>query len=256
METSQKFEPSPPSEVPSSFTENPEVLYLGKELGLELWIKPETSQRQSILIRSTSPEGVTRSSFMHVDGMIEQIPIFDNQDPLVLQPKSETSKRDLIWTPEKKSKSSNLKIIFKVVASILALVFLASILSGIVQMRVVLTGSMKPTINPGDLVIAVSKDYIEPTIGKVVLYSARDLQGKAVTIWCHRIISGDTKNGFIIKGDANAQPDIGTIPNSDIQTVMVLRIPYVGRLFNLYSLALIFSGLILLSFILRQRSKK
>jgi signal peptidase I len=107
---------------------------------------------------------------------------------------------------------------------------------------------MKPSINPGDLIVAVSQNIIEPSMGKVVLYKARDLQGKPVTVWAHRIISGDARKGFVIKGDANSQADIGVIPKTDIQSVVLTRIPFVGHLFNIYSLILIFSGLLVLSF--------
>jgi signal peptidase I len=254
METSRELSPSPVTEVPSILDNGGEVLYLGKELGLDLWIKPETSQRQSILIRSTTPDGVTRSSFMHVDGHVEQIPVFDNQDPLVLQEKNDAMRREFTWSPEKfKRKNSRGRLVLNATSLLVALFILGSLFTGIVQMRVVLTGSMVPAINPGDLLIAVSKDYVEPKIGKVVLYSARDLQGKAVTVWSHRIIAGDKSAGFTIKGDANAEPDIGLIPLRDIQTVMVLRVPFIGHIFNIYSMALIISGLFLLSFTTRRR---
>ena len=57
-------------------------------------------------------------------------------------------------------------------------------------------------------------------IGDVVLYSARDLQGKVVTTWAHRIIAGDGIKGFTIKGDANAAPDVNIVPSSDIKSIM------------------------------------
>jgi hypothetical protein len=97
---------------------------------------------------------------------------------------------------------------------------------------------------------------VKPEIGKVVLYSARDLEGKAVTVWSHRIVDGNPTKGFTIQGDANPQPDIGLIPLSDIQTVMVLRIPLIGHIFNVYSLVLIFSGLFLLSFVFSKRKSE
>jgi signal peptidase len=144
----------------------------------------------------------------------------------------------------------------KAIATLVALVFLASLITGFGQMRVVLTGSMKPAINPGDLVIAASTSLVEPVVGKVVLYSVRDLQGNVVTVWCHRIIAGNSTEGFTIKGDANDQADLGLINVSDIQSVVVLRIPFVGHLFNIYSLILIFGGLILLSLATSRRKSK
>ena len=254
METSREFRPSPLLEVPSSL--HSDVIYLGKDLDLDLWIRAKVGSPQSVLIRSTTPDGVTRSSFLHIDGTVEQIPVFDNQDPLILQEKRESRARDFSWSPDKPARIGAWRFISKVTAGLVALIFLASLITGLLQMRVVLTGSMQPAINPGDLVIAASKDYVKPEVGKVVLYSARDLQGNAVTVWSHRIIAGDVANGFTIKGDANSQPDLGVIPLRDIQSVVVLRIPFIGHIFNVYSLALIFSGLIFLSIASSRRKRK
>jgi signal peptidase I len=249
METSNEVGHSSLLEVVKP--ERTEPLYLGNELGLDLWVKADVSRPQSLLIRSTSPDGQTKSAFMHLDGYVEQIPVFNNPDPLILDEKKKPE-RDFHWSSEKSRRNPG-KAIFKGSAALLALVFLAFAVTGLVQLRVVLTGSMKPAINPGDMIIAASTTLVDPEIGKVVLYGARDLQGKVVTVWSHRIISGDAKRGFVIKGDANAQPDIGTIPISDIQSVVVARVPFVGHLFNIYSLILIFSGLGILSFISSRR---
>jgi signal peptidase len=173
-----------------------------------------------------------------------------------LQEKKESRVRDFSWSPDKVARKGVGRFIIKATSGILALIFFASLITGFAQMRVVLTGSMQPAINPGDLILAVSKDYVEPHVGKVVLYSARDLQGNAVTVWSHRIIAGNAVKGFTIKGDANVQPDIGLIPLDDIQTVVVLRVPFVGHIFNIYSLILIFGGLTLLSIASSRRKKQ
>jgi signal peptidase I len=245
MDTSRELGPSPLLEAPSSL--HSDVLYLGKDLDVELWFRGKVDRAQSVLIRATTPDGVTKTSFMHIDGSVEQIPVFDNQDPLVLQEKKESRVREFTWSSDTTEKTGIGRFIIKATSGLLALIFFASLITGFAQMRVVLTGSMKPSINPGDLVLAVSKDFVQPHVGKVVLYSARDLEGKAVTVWSHRIIAGNASKGFTIKGDANDQPDIGTIPLRDIQSVVVIRIPFVGHIFNIYSLIMIFGGLMLLS---------
>jgi signal peptidase I len=254
METSRELGPSPLLEAPSSL--HAEVLNLSKDLDIDLWFRGKVDRPQSVLIRSTTPDGITKSAFMHINGTVEQIPVFDNQDPLVLQEKKQSRVRDFTWTPNKPKRTGTVRFVAKVTSALLALIFLATLITGIAQMRVVLTGSMIPAINPGDLVVALSKDYVTPHVGKVVLYSARDLQGNAVTVWSHRIVAGSARIGFTIKGDANPQPDIGVIPLSDIQSVVVLRIPFIGHLFNIYSLILIFSGLTLLSIVSSQRKIK
>jgi signal peptidase I len=254
METSRELGPSPLLEAPSFL--HSEVLDLRNDLDIELWFRGKVDRPQSVLIRATTPDGVTKSSFMHINGVVEQIPVFDNQDPLVLQEKKESRVRDFSWSPDKVARKGVGRFIIKATSGILALIFFASLITGFAQMRVVLTGSMQPAINPGDLILAVSKDFVEPHVGKVVLYSARDLQGNAVTVWSHRIIAGNAVKGFTIKGDANDQPDIGLIPLDDIQTVVVLRVPFVGHIFNIYSLILIFGGLTLLSIASSRRKKQ
>jgi signal peptidase len=257
MGTSLDVGPSPLDGAPSSLPEKSETIYLGNELDIDLWFKGETTDIQSVLIRATTPDGVTKSSFIHINGGVQQIPVFDNEDPLTITDgrkisrgvikNQKTRAREFTWSPEKPRNTTIARRIAKISSFVIALIFFASALTGITQLRVVLTGSMKPAINPGDLVVAVNRSIVTPQIGKVVLYSARDLQGNAVTIWSHRIIAGDAKQGFTIKGDANSEPDIGPIPLTDIQSVVVLRVPYVGHLFNIYSLLLIFGGLILIS---------
>jgi signal peptidase I len=239
-----------------------EVLYLGKELDVELWFKGNVEKKQSVLIRTTTPDGVVKSAFMHIDGTVNQVPTFENNDPLILEkeesravaaPKKKA--REFTWSPDSKKNSFNVRSFAKVVASVTAMVILASVLTGLLQLRVVLTGSMQPSINPGDLIIAASTKIATPEVEKVVLYSARDLQGKAVTVWAHRIIAGNATDGFTIKGDANPAADIGVIPEADIQSVVVAKVPMVGRLFNPISLVLIFAGLFFITLITRSRRR-
>jgi signal peptidase len=227
-------------EVDGSSDSSP--INLRKDLGLDLWFQAETSRPQSLLIRTTVPGEAPKSAFFHINGTVQQIPTFNHPDPLILE---EKKTREFQWSQDvkKEKKSRNLfGYIVKGSAVAISLTLLAASLTGFIYLRVVLSGSMKPTINPGDLIIAASTSLVEPKIGDVVLYSARDLQGNAVTVWAHRIISGSLEKGFTIQGDANPQPDIGTIPITDIQSVVITHIPWIGHLFNIYSLILIFSG--------------
>jgi signal peptidase len=266
MEASLDANPSLLREVPSSPNPNDTtdpVLYLGNELDVELWFKGNTEKKQSVLIRTTTPEGVVKSAFMHIDGTVQHIPTFENSDPLVLAKEDARAAahkgkkvREFKWSPEREKKISGARIARKIILATTALVILFSLITGVLQLRVVLTGSMKPAINPGDLIIAASTKIATPEVDKVVLYGARDLQGKVATVWAHRIISGSVEEGFTIKGDANANADIGTIPVTDIQSVVVATVPHIGRAFNPISLILIFSGLISISLIAQARRRQ
>ena len=114
----------------------------------------------------------------------------------------------------------------------LALVLLSfSVLSfsGTVKARVVLTGSMVPTINPGDIILTTPTTNVTPKIGSIVAYVGRRFDGTAVGVFSHRIIGGDAKTGFIVKGDHNPTPDTQHPKIPDITGVVIFIIPLIGR---------------------------
>ena len=101
--------------------------------------------------------------------------------------------------------------------------------SGTVKARVVLTGSMAPTINPGDIIITTPPSNLAPKKGDVVAYVGRRFDGTAVGIFSHRIIGGDAESGFIVKGDHNPDPDTQRPKIPDITGVVIFVIPVIGR---------------------------
>lgn len=104
--------------------------------------------------------------------------------------------------------------------------------TGYVKARVVLTGSMQPTINPGDIVLTAPISRVEPKLDDVAAYQARRFDGAAVGVFTHRIIGGDAKTGWILKGDNNPSPDIQKPTNSDILGVVIFVIPWLGKLLS------------------------
>lgn len=88
-----------------------------------------------------------------------------------------------------------------VVAALVIGQFLGSpVLLGYVE-----TGSMAPTLQPGDGFVAVPSALAGPIeVGDVVTYRAQELQGGGLTT--HRVV-GRTDRGFITKGDANPFTD-------------------------------------------------
>ncbi|MFB6135000.1 MAG: S26 family signal peptidase [Halanaeroarchaeum sp.] len=67
------------------------------------------------------------------------------------------------------------------------------------------TGSMAPTLEPGDGFVAVPSAIAgPPEEGDVVTFRAEELQGGGLTT--HRIV-GETERGYITKGDANPFTD-------------------------------------------------
>jgi signal peptidase I len=105
-------------------------------------------------------------------------------------------------------------------------------MSGVIKSQIVLTESMSPIINPGDMVISASAERLVPKVGDVVVYTGKRFDGTEVAPFAHRIIAGDATTGFTVKGDNNPDADIQKPVLSDIQGVVFLTIPFVGKLFN------------------------
>jgi signal peptidase len=93
---------------------------------------------------------------------------------------------------------------------LLLALFVGSLLLGQVLGQPVLlafveTGSMAPTLEPGDGFIAIPTAVAGPVeVGDVVTFRAETLNGGSITT--HRVV-GETSDGFITKGDANAVTD-------------------------------------------------
>ena len=101
--------------------------------------------------------------------------------------------------------------------------------SGTVKARVVLTGSMIPTINPGDIILTTPAKNVSPKVGSIVAYVGRRFDGTAVGVFSHRIVGGDSTSGFIVKGDHNPTPDTQRPKIPDITGVVIFVIPIIGR---------------------------
>jgi signal peptidase len=122
--------------------------------------------------------------------------------------------------------------LFKVLGYTLSAVLITfSVLSasGFVKARIVLTGSMEPSISSGDIVILAPTPRAEPKIDDVVAYTGRRFSGEAVGTFTHRIIGGDAQSGFLVKGDANPSPDVQKPTKNDISGVVFFVIPFIGK---------------------------
>ena len=111
--------------------------------------------------------------------------------------------------------------------------------SGFVKARVVLTGSMEPAINPGDIVLLAPTPRTQPHLGDIAAYTARRFSGETVGVFTHRIIGGDPVNGFLMKGDANPTPDVQRPKVEDISGVVFFVIPFVGKFLTLKMLMIL-----------------
>lgn len=114
--------------------------------------------------------------------------------------------------------------------AILLLLFSAFSFTGAVKARIVLTGSMAPAINTGDVILTTPINRKVPKVGDVIAYQAKRFNGQSVAVFSHRIVGGDIDSGFIVKGDSNKSPDTQKPKRGDILGVVILVIPYIGNL--------------------------
>ncbi|WP_157432785.1 MULTISPECIES: S24/S26 family peptidase [unclassified Actinoplanes] len=93
---------------------------------------------------------------------------------------------------------------------------------------VVVSGSMLPTIRPGDVVVAAPvpddpRSRVKP--GRVVLVDDPALPDELLM---HRLMRYDTDGRMILKGDANASPDSTPVTLESLRGVPRLRVPFIG----------------------------
>ena len=129
-------------------------------------------------------------------------------------------------------RSRKLGNVFKLVGYVISGILIAFSVfsaSGFIKARIVLTGSMEPTIHVGDIVILSPTTHTQPKLGDIAAYTARRFSGESVGIFTHRIIGGDPINGFVMKGDANPSPDVQKPKLEDINGVVIFVVPFIGK---------------------------
>jgi signal peptidase len=108
-----------------------------------------------------------------------------------------------------------------------ALWFRPAFLGGRVGYVIVGGRSMLPALRGGDLVVVQREDAYR--VGDVVAYHIPDgvFQGRRII---HRIVGGDPINGFVLRGDNNAEDDLWYPGHANIEGKLWLRVPAAGLL--------------------------
>lgn len=136
--------------------------------------------------------------------------------------------------------------------SLLVVAFIIPRIIGAVPLTV-LSGSMTPTFNPGDLIITMPVNNAKEEVKRGDIITFQPESGVS-TLITHRVVStGFTIDGdilFITKGDANSSQD-AAILEEQVMGEYLYRIPYIGYLANaipndLKPLAIQFIGLAIL----------
>lgn len=102
---------------------------------------------------------------------------------------------------------------------------------GVVQLRVVLSGSMSGTFDKGDVVISVNPALVEPAVGDIAIFHYYNLdRTEKIADFSHRIVGGNSQSGWKTKGDANDEPELSPVLADDVVGVVVGWVPWVGNL--------------------------
>jgi signal peptidase I len=83
--------------------------------------------------------------------------------------------------------------------------------------------SMEPRYHTGDLVLVERQDTYLP--GQVIAYRVPKGDPMAGAQVIHRIIGGDARHGFLVRGDNRTEPDTWHPKPQDIVGAKVLRLP-------------------------------
>ncbi len=132
----------------------------------------------------------------------------------------------------------NLPVSLKTIANGLGLLLLIALVAPFVVYAVpavvgaeysfvVLTASMTPAIEPGDVVIIDERDPASIAEGDVITFVRGD-NDVPVT---HRVIGTETVGGgiaFETQGDANDAPDASLVPAENVLGAVMITIPYIG----------------------------
>ena len=93
------------------------------------------------------------------------------------------------------------------------------------QPSVVMTGSMEPRLNPGDVVLSAPASALTVHPGEIILVTNPAMPSHQLM---HRFLHYTPSGDLITKGDANADADSTPVPPHLVRGLPRLRLPYVG----------------------------
>ncbi|KKR31707.1 MAG: Type I signal peptidase [Candidatus Gottesmanbacteria bacterium GW2011_GWC2_39_8] len=96
----------------------------------------------------------------------------------------------------------------------------------------VLSGSMNPAFNTGDIVVVGKMGLISPIIGDIISFYNPGNSGKIITHRVAKVIDQKGQKFFETKGDANKDIDKWTIPEHVILGKVFFSIPKLGYLIS------------------------
>lgn len=204
---------------------------LSNLLGVPInWLEPSKTKRDAMALITVTTNNKEKSVLISPRGLMQV-----DAKNYVLAPQERKGKQISTFT----------KVVnrsFRIATwSLLSILSISTILlvTNVAQARVVLTDSMSPAIEPGDVVISVGANLKSPKVGDVVTYIGKKFDGTPVAPFTHRVIGGDLTSGLVVKGDNNESADVQRPVLNDLQGVVLFTIPIVGLLLTPQNLTLI-----------------
>lgn len=117
---------------------------------------------------------------------------------------------------------------------------------------VVLTGSMSPSLEPGDIIFVDTKDAQDVRVGDVITFRTQRGSSAVVTHRVIEVLEGQTGLQFRTRGDANEDADAFPVPSELVVGVYRFHLPVWGKLLILlrsrlgYLLLIVLPGLAIL----------
>jgi len=142
---------------------------------------------------------------------------------------------------QKHNKKNKQKKTFKpkrLIASLTLIVFILLLflyvifptMQGSMHFLTVLSGSMTPGINPGDIVVSTEINPEEIKINDIITFAYLENPNKCIT---HRVVNITNENSIIefqTQGDANEEPDQKIVQSEELIGKVEVVIPYLGYL--------------------------
>lgn len=94
-----------------------------------------------------------------------------------------------------------------------------------IKVFVVLSGSMEPNINIGDIVVTRKADKVKE--GDIISFK---IKGAVITHRVLEVLNIDNQEVYTTKGDANTATDLDLVKLKDIEGTYFFKIPFIGKL--------------------------
>lgn len=142
------------------------------------------------------------------------------------EPKQDATRRSVVFATA-----------LAVVAMLIALAFAGLRVAGFTPF-VVLSDSMAPQYQAGDLVYIQSHEPTGIEVGDIIAYRAESPDGEDRRVVLHRVVAADREaEVFTAKGDANGHADADPVPYNQVVGTAAFAIPQIGHLSTFLSLA-------------------